>query len=72
MMKGLGSRVIVLKSIPSVHWAAGQHEGYQIPDAEAVPLAQPFVTTTGCCDVIRFGTHGRQKDEAIVCTSAIS
>ena len=43
-------------------------EGYQVVTMEeAAPIADIFVTTTGCCDVIT-GEHMKQmKNEAIVC-----
>ena len=43
-------------------------EGYEVTTMEeAAPHGDIFVTTTGCCDVIR-GEHMEQmKDEAIVC-----
>ena len=45
-----------------------EEEGYQVLTMEeAASMGDIFVTTTGCCDVIR-GEHMEQmKDEAIVC-----
>ncbi|HOE64957.1 MAG TPA: adenosylhomocysteinase [Candidatus Hydrogenedentes bacterium] len=66
-MRGLGSRVIITEIDPICALQACM-EGYQVTTMEeAAPLGDIFVTTTGCCDVIR-GVHMQaMKDEAIVC-----
>ncbi len=66
-MKGLGARVLVTEIDPICALQACM-EGYQVLTMEeAASMGDIFVTTTGCCDVIR-GEHMEQmKDEAIVC-----
>jgi adenosylhomocysteinase len=66
-MKGLGARVLVTEIDPICALQACM-EGYQVLTMEeAASMGDIFVTTTGCCDVIR-GEHLEQmKDEAIVC-----
>lgn len=66
-MKGLGARVIITEIDPICALQAAM-EGYQVMTmAEAAPLGDIFVTSTGCCDVIR-GEHLKaMKDQAIVC-----
>ncbi len=66
-MKGLGSRVIITEIDPICALQAAM-EGFQVLTMEdAAPIGDIFVTTTGCCDVIR-GEHMEQmKHEAIVC-----
>lgn len=66
-MKGLGSRVLVTEIDPICALQASM-EGYQVVTMEeAAPMGDIFVTTTGCCDVIRFEHMAAMKDEAIVC-----
>ncbi|MFP6580989.1 MAG: adenosylhomocysteinase [Candidatus Hydrogenedentota bacterium] len=66
-MKGLGSRVLVTEIDPICALQASM-EGYQVVTMEeAAPMGDIFVTTTGCCDVIRFEHMEAMKDEAIVC-----
>jgi adenosylhomocysteinase len=66
-MKGLGSRVIVTEIDPICALQAAM-EGYQVTTMdEAAAIGDIFVTTTGCCDVIRGEHMERMKDEAIVC-----
>ncbi len=66
-MKGLGSRVIITEIDPICALQAAM-EGFQVLTMEeAAPMGDIFVTTTGCCDVIR-GEHMEvMKHEAIVC-----
>jgi adenosylhomocysteinase len=66
-MKGLGSRVLITEIDPICALQAAM-EGYQVVTMdEAAPLADIFVTATGCCDVIK-GAHMQvMKNEAIVC-----
>ncbi len=66
-MKGLGARVLITEIDPICALQACM-EGYQVLTmAEAAPLGDIFVTTTGCCDVIRGEHMVVMKDEAIVC-----
>jgi len=66
-MKGLGARVLVTEIDPICALQACM-EGYQVlPMEEAAPQGDIFVTTTGCCDVIRGEHMAVMKDEAIVC-----
>ncbi len=66
-MDGLGARVIVTEIDPICALQAAM-EGYQVTTMEeAASLGDIFVTTTGCCDVIRGEHLDRMKHEAIVC-----
>ncbi|MBI5091524.1 MAG: adenosylhomocysteinase [Candidatus Hydrogenedentes bacterium] len=66
-MKGLGARVIITEIDPICALQAAM-EGYQVTTmAEAAPHGDIFVTTTGCCDVIRSEHMKIMKDEAILC-----
>jgi adenosylhomocysteinase len=66
-MARAGARVLVTEIDPICALQASM-EGYQVVTMEeAAPIADIFVTTTGCCDVIT-GEHMKQmKNEAIVC-----
>jgi adenosylhomocysteinase len=66
-MKALGARVLITEIDPICALQATM-EGYEVTTMEeAAAKGDIFVTTTGCCDVIR-GEHMEQmKDEAIVC-----
>ncbi|QDT54576.1 Adenosylhomocysteinase [Caulifigura coniformis] len=66
-MKGLGARVIVTEIDPICALQAAMH-GYQVTTLEEVAgEADIFVTTTGCCDIIRPEHLDAMKDHAIVC-----
>ncbi len=66
-MKGLGARVLITEIDPICALQACM-EGYEVlPMEEAAPKGDIFVTTTGCCDVIRREHLQNMKDEAIVC-----
>ena len=66
-MKGLGARVIVTEIDPICALQASM-EGYEVTTMEeAAKEGNIFVTTTGCCDVIRGEHFAEMKDEAIVC-----
>ena len=66
-MRGLGARVLITEIDPICALQACM-EGYQVLTmAEAAPMGDIFVTTTGCCDVIRREHLQAMKDEAIVC-----
>jgi len=66
-MRGLGARVLVTEIDPICALQAAM-EGYQVVTMdEAAPIADIFVTATGCCDVVR-GEHMQvMKNEAILC-----
>ncbi len=65
--RGLGARVLITEIDPICALQAAM-EGYEVVTMEdAAPIADIFVTATGCMDVIR-GDHMQQmKDEAILC-----
>ena len=66
-MGGLGARVMVTEIDPICALQAAM-EGYQVTTMEeAAKVGDIFVTTTGCCDVIRGEHMQKMKDEAIVC-----
>ena len=66
-MKGLGARVIVTEIDPICALQAAMH-GFQVTTLEEIaPQADIFVTTTGCCDIIRPEHLDAMKDHAIVC-----
>jgi len=63
----LGARVIVTEIDPIIALQAAM-EGYQVTTLEEVaPVGDIFVTTTGCCDVIRREHLDVMKNDAIVC-----
>jgi len=66
-MARAGARVLVTEIDPICALQASM-EGYQVVTMEeAAPIADIFVTSTGCCDVVT-GEHMTQmKNEAIVC-----
>jgi adenosylhomocysteinase len=65
--RGLGARVLITEIDPICALQAAM-EGYEVVTMEdAAPIADIFVTATGCMDVIR-GEHMQvMKDEAILC-----
>ncbi|NMD42010.1 MAG: adenosylhomocysteinase [Firmicutes bacterium] len=64
--KGLGAQVIVTEVEP-VRALEAAVEGYRVmPMLEAAPLGDIFVTTTGCCGVIKEEDLLRLKDGAIL------
>ena len=66
-MKGLGGRVIITEIDPICALQAAM-EGYAVMKMEkAAKLGDIFVTSTGCCDVIRGEHLDAMKDGAIVC-----
>ena len=66
-MRGLGARVIITEIDPICSLQACM-EGYQVVTMEeAAPIVDIFVTTTGCCDVVRGEHFDVMKDEAICC-----
>ena len=62
-----GARVLITEIDPICALQASM-EGYQVVTMEeAAPIADLFVTATGCCDVVT-GEHMKQmKNEAILC-----
>ncbi|MBW1755007.1 MAG: adenosylhomocysteinase [Deltaproteobacteria bacterium] len=66
-MARAGARVLVTEIDPICALQASM-EGYQVVTMEeAAPIADIFVTSTGCCDVVT-GEHMKQmKNEAILC-----
>lgn len=66
-LRGQGARVLITEIDPICALQAAM-EGYEVVTIEeAAPLADIFVTATGCCDVIRREHLDQMKDQAIVC-----
>jgi adenosylhomocysteinase len=66
-MRSLGARVIVTEIDPIIALQAAM-EGYQVTTMEeAAAQGDIFVTTTGCCDIIRGEHLSQMKNDAIVC-----
>ncbi|QDT30740.1 Adenosylhomocysteinase [Gimesia panareensis] len=66
-MKGLGARVLITEIDPICALQAAM-EGYEVTTMEdAASRGDIFVTSTGCCDVIRGDHLDAMKNEAIVC-----
>jgi adenosylhomocysteinase len=66
-MKGLGARVIITEIDP-INALQASMEGFEVTTMEeAVPHGHIFVTTTGCCDIIRGEHMEKMRDNAIVC-----
>ncbi len=66
-VKGLGARVLITEVDPICALQAAM-EGFQVMTMEeAAPLADIFVTATGCCDIITEKHFTKMKDNAIVC-----
>jgi len=66
-MRGLGARVLITEIDPICSLQAVM-EGYEVTTMEeAAPIADIFITATGCCDVIRHEHMVKMKNEAIVC-----
>jgi adenosylhomocysteinase len=66
-MRSLGARVLVTEIDPICALQASM-EGYEVTTMEdAATRGDIFVTTTGCCDVIRGEHLDRMKHHAIVC-----
>ncbi len=63
---GMGSRVLITEIDPICALQASM-EGYQVVTMEeAAPQGDLFVTTTGCCDIIRAEHMKAMKDQAIL------
>lgn len=66
-MRGYGARVLVTEIDP-INALQAAMEGYEVVTMEeAAPMADIFVTATGCCDVITGEHMEAMKDSAIVC-----
>jgi adenosylhomocysteinase len=66
-MSRAGARVLVTEIDPICALQASM-EGYQVVSMEdAAPIADIFVTATGCCDVVTGEHMKRMKNEAILC-----
>lgn len=66
-MRGLGARVIVTEIDPICALQAAM-EGFEVTTMdEAAPMADIFVTATGCCDIITEKHFTKMKNNAIVC-----
>ncbi len=66
-MRGFGARVVVTEIDPICALQASM-EGYEVSTMEDMaPVADIFVTATGCCEVITGAHMERMKNEAIVC-----
>jgi adenosylhomocysteinase len=66
-MQRYGARVIVTEIDP-INALQASMEGYQVTTMEeAASQGNIFVTTTGCCDIIRGEHFAQMKNDAIVC-----
>lgn len=66
-MRGFGARVIITEIDP-INALQAAMEGYEVkPMDEACSQGHIFVTTTGCCDIIRLDHMLKMKHDAIVC-----
>jgi adenosylhomocysteinase len=66
-MKSYGARVLITEIDPICALQAAM-EGYEVTTMEeAAPVADIFVTATGCCDIITDKHFSVMKDGAIVC-----
>ncbi|MBY0589196.1 adenosylhomocysteinase [bacterium] len=66
-MRGFGARVIVTEIDP-INALQAAMEGFEVkPMDEAASEGHIFVTTTGCCDIIRVDHIQKMKHDAIIC-----
>jgi adenosylhomocysteinase len=66
-LDGLGARVLITEIDP-INALQAAMEGYEVVTMEeAAPQGHIFVTTTGCCDVIRGQDMEKMRNDAIVC-----
>src|SRR6187401_3417725 len=66
-MRSLGARVIITEIDPIIALQAAM-EGYQVITMEdAASQGHIFVTTTGCCDIIRSEHILAMRNDAIIC-----
>jgi len=65
--RGLGARVLITEIDPICALQAAM-EGYEVVTMdEAASAGDIFVTSTGCCDVVRGDHMQKMKNEAILC-----
>jgi len=66
-MQRYGARVIVTEIDP-INALQAAMEGFEVTTMEeAAPIGNIFVTTTGCCDIIRGEHMVQMKNDAIIC-----
>jgi len=66
-LRGFGARVLVTEIDPICALQAAM-EGFEVVTMEqAAPVADIFVTATGCCDIITEKHFNMMKNNAIVC-----
>ena len=66
-MKGLGARVLITEIDP-INALQAAMEGFEVAAMDdACSRGQIFITTTGCCDIIRGDHMERMPHDAIVC-----
>jgi adenosylhomocysteinase len=66
-LRGLGARVMITEIDP-INALQAAMEGYQVTTMEkAAPIADIFVTATGCMNVVRPEHMKAMKDQAILC-----
>lgn len=66
-MRGLGARVLITEIDPICALQAAM-EGFEVTTMDdAAPVADIFVTATGCCDIITEKHFRAMKNNAIVC-----
>ena len=67
--RGMGARVVVTEVDPIAALKA-THDGFEVlPMAEAAPLGDVFITTTGMRDVITRRHFAVMKDGAVICNA---
>lgn len=66
-LRAFGARVIITEIDP-INALQASMEGYEVTTMDdAAPLAQIFVTATGCKNIIRPEHFLKMKDDSIVC-----
>jgi adenosylhomocysteinase len=66
-MRSYGARVIVTEIDP-INALQAAMEGFEVTTMEeAAPQGNLFVTTTGCCDIIKGEHISQMKNDAIIC-----
>jgi len=66
-MRALGARVLITEIDP-INALQASMEGFQVVTMEeAAPHGHIFVTTTGCCDIIRGEHITAMRNDAIIC-----
>lgn len=66
-MRNFGARVLVTEIDPICALQASM-EGFEVTTMEdATPIADIFVTATGCCDIVTDKHFAKMKNNAIVC-----